>query len=103
MSIVKNSFYFRSICGVLSLAILLHSLNEKKQAVQPSYELSCSGKAKTVAAFVNTSKYLLDCSTKIEAIKFVNKDWVLIKTNNKEYLVQSKNIKEVENYANYQA
>ena len=101
MSTVKNSFYFRSICGVLSLATLLHSLSEKKQVIQPSYELSCSGKAKSVAVFVNTSKYLLACTTKIQVVKFVNKDWILIKTNNKEYLVQSKNIMEVESYANY--
>lgn len=103
MSIVKNSFYFRSICGVLSLATLLHSLSEKKQVVQPSYELNCANKANSVAAFVNTSKYLLACTTKIQVIKFVNKDWVLVKTKNKEYLVQSKNIRELENHANYES
>lgn len=94
---MKNSFYFRSICGVLSLATVMHSLSNTKQVVQPNYELSC--KTKTIVAIANSKKLTLPCATKVSVLKEVNDNWSLVEANNKQYLVQVKNIREVESYA----
>lgn len=93
---MKNSFWLRSIVGILSAATVMHKLSVQEKEPGLKYKLVCRN-VPVVVAIANSRRYFKPCISDVTLIKHVNENWVLVKINGKEYFIHSKDLKEVSN------
>jgi hypothetical protein len=94
---MKNSFYLRSMLGVLSLATVMHKLSNQPIIEKPTLTFKCD--RVVVPAISNSKRYFLPCTTKVELVKAVNESWQLIKVSDggRQYLVRTKDLNNAAN------
>ncbi len=96
---MKNSFWLRSIVGVLSAATVMHKLNVQEQSPKTKYRLICRN-VPVVVAIANSRRYFKPCVSSVSLVKRVNENWVLVKIDGKEFFVRAKDLSEVSSNAN---